>query len=94
MAEIPKAPRKQNNDRRYPGIRGRRPDHYAARKLGADARQANARTPQAQIAHLDALGLKASKERAKLFARIEAAKHPKAAEPKDRRHAKSKQVTP
>lgn len=86
-------PKKENNDRKWPGARGPRPDRKAERKLSADARAANVRTPVAQIAHLDACGFKATKERAKLFARIEAAKsQPKADDKssKERRHNKSK----
>lgn len=51
-------------------------------KQEADARQAVARDPKAQLAHLDKLGLTAKKERAKLQKRIATAQEAAAKPPK------------
>jgi len=64
---------RRNNDRKNKGIKGIRPDHYAARKAGADERrEARARvTPLQQLEELDRrLGVEvgAKKERARLEA--------------------------
>ena len=62
---------KHKRDRKYPGIKGRRPDLKATRQIeAADRAQARAkRSPQEQLARLDKLlgkNVGAKKERARL----------------------------
>jgi len=63
----------RTNNRRYPGVRGRRPDRYEERCEGADERRKECaeRTPTQQIMRLDAKlgrGIGAKKERKRLLA--------------------------